>query len=226
VSEPVELTTTELPALSVSADLSTLLIVLLKGVIYREDHEPQWMALLVLQARVREYVSVLNLELILDEAEGYAFLKSKPELPDDQAAAKLPRLIARRPLSFTVSLLLALLRKKLAEFDAGAGLNSDSKRLILAREEIVDLLRVFMPDGSNDAKLIDQLEAQINKVVELGFLRRLKPSSSAQQQVNYEVRRILKAFVDAQWLAEFDARLSTYQAQLGGAELDQSAEDE
>ena len=31
----------------------------------------------------------------------------------------------------------------------------------------------------------------------------------------FEVRRILKAFVDAQWLADFDARLAAYQAQLG-----------
>ncbi len=30
----------------------------------------------------------------------------------------------------------------------------------------------------------------------------------------FEVRRILKAFVDAQWLAEFDARLAAYRAQL------------
>ena len=29
-----------------------------------------------------------------------------------------------------------------------------------------------------------------------------------------EVLRILKAFVDAQWLAEFDARLAAYRAQL------------
>jgi len=29
-----------------------------------------------------------------------------------------------------------------------------------------------------------------------------------------EVRRILKAFVDAQWLGEFDARLLAYQGQL------------
>jgi hypothetical protein len=36
----------------------------------------------------------------------------------------------------------------------------------------------------------------------------------------FEVRRILKAFVDAQWLAEFDQRLAAYQQQLaqpGGA---------
>ena len=74
---------------------------------------------------------------------------------------------------------------------------------------------MFLPDGSNEAKLIDQLEGSINKVVELGFLRKLKPASgSAAGLASYEVRRILKAFVDAQWLAEFDARLAVYQSAL------------
>jgi len=196
-----------------AADLSVLLISLLKSVIYRDGNERLWAALLNLQARVRDYVTVLNLELVLDEAEGYAFLKSRPEPADDDPAPRLPRLVARRPLSFAVSLLLALLRKKLAEFDAGGG----DTRLVLSRDDIVELVRVFLPDGSNEAKLIDQIETTINKVVELGFLHKLKPvGGAALGPASYEVRRILKAFVDAQWLAEFDARLATYQTQLAG----------
>jgi len=190
-------------------DLSMLAITLLKGVIYREDDERLWGALLDLQARVRDYVSILGLELALDESEGYAFLRSRSEQAEDDAAPKLPRLIARRPISFPVSLLLALLRKKLAEFDAGGG----DTRLILSRDDIVELVRVFLPDSSNEAKLIDQIETHINKIVELGFLRRLK---TANGPISYEVRRILKAFVDAQWLAEFDTRLAAYRAQLAG----------
>lgn len=192
-----------------NADLSTLAITLLKGVIYREGDERLWGALLDLQARVRDYVSVLGLELVLDEAEGYAFLRSRPEQAEDGAAPKPPRLIARRPISFPVSLLLALLRKKLAEFDAGGG----DTRLVLSRDDIVELVRVFLPDSSNEAKLIDQIETHINKIVELGFLRRLKVASGS---ASFEVRRILKAFVDAQWLSDFDTRLATYQAQLTG----------
>ncbi len=190
-------------------DLSILVISLLKGVIYREGDERLWGALLNLQARVRDYVSVLGLELIFDEAEGYAFLKSRPEPTEEESATKLPRLVARRPLSFPVSLLLALLRKKLAEFDAGGG----ETRLILIRDDLVELVRVFLPDSSNEAKLIDQIETHINKIVDLGFLRRLKVASGP---ASFEVRRILKAFVDAQWLADFDARLAAYQAPLIG----------
>jgi hypothetical protein len=192
-------------------DLSTLAIGLLKGVLYREDDERLWASLLDLQARVRDYVAVLGLELVLDEAEGYAFLKSRSEPAEDEAAPRLPRLVVRRPLSFPISLLLALLRKKLAEHDAGGG----DTRLILARDDIVELIRVFLPDRSNEARLIDQIEMHINRVVDLGFLRRLKPAAGAAAgPASFEVRRILKAFVDAQWLAEFDARLEVYRAQL------------
>lgn len=196
------------------AALSILLISLLKNALYRDADERLWASLLDLQARVRDYVAVLNLELVLDEAEGYAFLKSRPEPADDEPAPRLPRLVARRPLSFPVSLLLALLRKKLAEFDASGG----ETRLVLSRDDIVELVRVFLPEGPNEAKLIDQFESTINKVVELGFLRKLKlAAGTAAGPGNYEVRRILKAFVDAQWLAEFDARLAAYQSQLSGA---------
>lgn len=192
------------PAGPASAELGALIIPLLKGVLYQDSEGPAWNALLGLQSRVRDYVAVLGLELVLDEAEGYAFLRSRPEADEDQP--KLPRLVPRRPLSFPVSLILALLRKKLAEFDAGAG---DSTRLILTREEIVELLRVFLPEGSNEAKLMDQVESHLNRIVDLGFLRRLKAHAGGENL--FEVRRILKAFVDAQWLAEFDARLGAYQ---------------
>lgn len=198
------------------ADLSVLLISLLKSVLYRDGDERQWAALLNLQVQVRDYAAVLNLDLVLDEAEGHAFLRSRPEPADDDPAPRLPRLVARRPLSFPVSLLLALLRKKLAEFDAGGG----DTRLVLSRDDIVELVRVFLPDGPNEARLVDQIETTINKVVELGFLHKLKPASGASAgATSYEVRRILKAFVDAQWLAEFDARLASYQSQLAGVTL-------
>ena len=48
----------------------------------------------------------------------------------------------------------------------------------------------------------------------MGFLRKLKTTSG--NPAGFEVRRILKAFIDAQWLAEFDARLAVYREQLAG----------
>ena len=201
-------------------ELSQLMVHLLKGVLYREDDERLWASLLRLQARVREQAAVLLLDLVLDEAERHAFLKSRPDPDECEGAPRLPRLIARRPLSYPVSLMLALLRKRMAEFDAGGG----DTRLVLSRDEIAELIRVFLPDGTNEARLIDQVDATIAKVVDLGFLRRLRPTvTSAQERGHYEVRRILKSFVDAQWLAEFDARLEVYRTALSGTSAERGA---
>lgn len=187
-------------------DLSLVVTHLMKGVVYAEGHEKVWRHLLPLQAQVRDYVGVMGLTVVVDEAEGYAFLRSKPETEDDEQ--QVPRLIPRRALSFHVSLLLALLRKKLAEFDASGA----DTRLILSREQIVEMVRLFLPESSNEARLVDQIDAQINKIIDLGFLRKI-----TGQEATYEVRRILKAFVDGQWLAEFDQRLAEYAAQVDGS---------
>lgn len=186
-----------------STDLSPLLISLFKGVLYREDNQPSWQKLIEQQAAIRDYIQLLGLELIFDEAEGYAYLRQFQHEGDDEKNT-LPKLIVRRQLSYPVSLLLALLRKRLAEFDASSG----ETRLILSRTQLIELLRLFLPDSSNEARLVDRIDNHIAKVVELGFLRKLR----GQQEPLYEVLRILKAFVDAQWLNEFDQRLAEYAA--------------
>jgi len=176
---------------------------LMKGVVYRDTHEKAWHHLVQLVPRISDYVATLGLMVVLDESEGYAFLRSKPEDPDDDGS--IPRLIPRHALSFHTSLLLALLRKKLAESDAA----DDGYRLILSRDQILDMMLMFMPTSSNEAKTTDQIDRTISKVVDLGFLRRMP-----KQDNQFEVRRVLKAFVDGQWLSEFDARLAEYAAEL------------
>ena len=186
-------------------DLSVAVTQLMKGAVYRETHDRAWSHLLQLQPQVRDHVAVLGLQVVIDEAEGYAFLRQRPA--DEDEERQLPRLIPRRALSFHVSLLLALLRKKLAEFDARGG----ETRLMLTRAQIAEMLRVFMPATNNEARLLDRIDEHIGKAEQLGFLRQAKNG----EQV-YEVRRILKAFVDGQWLADLDAKLAEYAALLAG----------
>ena len=197
---------------AVDSALGRVLVPLFKGVVYQEADPVRWDSLLSLQPRIRDHVSVLGLELMLDESEGWAFLRTR--IIDDDDEIELPRLMTRRALSFPVSLLVALLRKRLVEFDVAGG----ETRLVLSRDDIVDMLRLFMPDTSNEAKLIDQVDTHINKVIELGFLRKMKftEKSDRGKLAHYEVKRIIRAFVDAQWLSELDKKLEEYAAVLGG----------
>lgn len=61
-------------------------------------------------------------------------------------------------------------------------------------------------------RVVDRVDATVKQVAELGFLRPLR----GQQNV-WEVRRILKAYVDAQTLADYAGKLREYaEATQGG----------
>ncbi len=187
------------------SDLSLVVIALFKGPLYRDAHEQLWPQLLKLRHRVADHVGVMGLRLEIDESEGYAFLRS---LRDDETDVEYPRLITRHTLGFQTSLLVALLRKRLAEFDA---MSSDT-RLVLSRDQIVEMLRVYLPSTDDDVRTLRSVEGHIRKVEDLGFLHRLRG-----QDDQYEVRRIIRVFVDGQWLSDFDQRLREYvESSAGG----------
>jgi hypothetical protein len=175
--------------------LPAILVALLKGVVYAEQTPEIWRDLLGLQGTARDHLKLLGLEVVIDEAEGYAYVR-QIETDASGAERNAPRLIPKRPLSYPVSLLLVLLRKRLALHDAQGG----NTRLVLTREQIVEMMRTFLPAAPNEAKLVDQIDRHIGRVEELGFLHRLK-----EDEANYEVRRILRAFVNADRLAEVEA---------------------
>lgn len=82
-------------------DLSAVVIPLLKGVIYQENGVTLWGALLNLLARVRDYVAVLGLELVLDDAEGYALLRLRRA--DTEEADKARLIVEERVLCDALS---------------------------------------------------------------------------------------------------------------------------
>jgi hypothetical protein len=182
------------------SELSLVVIQLMKGPLYRDSHERLWDPLLKLRSRVADYVGVLGLRLEVDESDGYSYLRS---LPDGESEAPFPRLVVRHTLPFHVSLLLALLRKRLAEFDA----SSAEARLVLSRDRIVEMLRLYLPASGDEVKTSKAIDGHIRRVEDFGFLQRLRGSDE-----QFEVRRILRAFVDGQWLSDFDRRLAEYVA--------------
>lgn len=179
------------------------IIELMKGVVYRESQEDTWLALGRHGAAVRDHFAAIGVEVILDDAEGYAYLRSE-SVEDGEDA--LPRLVHRRTLSYPVSLLLVLLRKRLVEFET----TGSEGKLVLSTDQIVEMLRVFLADSTNEAAIVDRAERTVAKVSELGFLRPLRG-----QQRHWEVRRILKAYVDAQTLADYAGKLQEYADSAG-----------
>ena len=178
--------------------IASAIIRLMQGVVYRESDEDTWLTLERSGAGVRDHFATIGVDVVVDDPEGYAYLRSQPSEDGDEV---LPRLVRRRALTYNVSLLLVLLRKRLVEFETTGG----EGRLVLATDQIVETLRLFQAESTNYARVVEQAEMTIRKAAELGFLRQLRG-----QRDQWEVRRILKAYVDAQTLSDFSAKLREY----------------
>ncbi|MCC6275599.1 MAG: DUF4194 domain-containing protein [Leptospiraceae bacterium] len=173
------------------------IIRLLQGIVYNEDKE--WNELISNLEEVENHFFGLGLKVYLDESEGYCFVRQMDFT--DETIQPL-RLVKKIQLSYQNSILCVLLREKLLEFDAAS---SESGRLVLTRDEIKELIRNFLPSESNEARISDKMEASINKLVEYGFLREMN-----QKKDRLEVKRILRAVIDAEKLGEIKTRLSQY----------------
>lgn len=187
--------------------VASTVIELMRGVIYQESHETAWQTLGRHSGPIRDHFATLGVDVIVDDTEGYAYLKTRP---DSEGEEPLPRLVRRRTLTHSQSILLVLLRKRLVEFEtAGTG-----DKLVLSRDQLIDDLRTFLPDTAKESRIVDNVDATIRQITEMGFLRSLRDSED-----RWEVRRILKAYVDAETLGDYAARLEQYAADLrDGAE--------
>ncbi|NJN65974.1 MAG: DUF4194 domain-containing protein [Chloroflexaceae bacterium] len=180
-----------------------VLIKLLQGILYYDDMD-HWKVLLNHSVPIREYFATIGIEVRIDENEGYAYLHQPDPREDDDQAATLPRLVRRDKLGYRVTLLCVLLREELQQFDLR---ETASDRLVLSKDALRDMMRPFLPERTNETRLIKDIDTVIHQVVDLGFLKSLKSTDSDQ----YEVRRILKAKIDADKLGEIRQALLQYQ---------------
>ena len=181
----------------------TAAVHLLRGILYREQTKA-WDGLIRFRGRLEAYFAVLGLKLLVDEAEGYAYLRQyqteeaeEQELPED-----FPSLMSRRRLSYPHTLMLVLLRKRLLEFEMAG---SDS-RLVLSQRDIVEMMRIYESGlGTNERKREDLIVKYIKRMVDYGFLVPMKT-----EQGRYEVNRIIKAFLPIDALKTISDKLKAY----------------
>ena len=186
------------------APYAAVVIKLLQDVLYQEDSN-YWELLLRYQQLVREYFEKIGIELYVDEGEGFAYLRQPDEDQADLSdqARTLPRLVRRDRMSYHATLLCVLLREGLLQFDASG---SASTRLILSQDEIYDMLRPFFKERTDETRLLRTFDHVIGQVVGLGFLKLMAGS----EENRYEVRRVLRAKLSADTLADIREKLEAY----------------
>ena len=139
--------------------VAAAIILLMREVVYRDSpaHESAWETVQRQRAAVSDHFAAIGIDVVVDDTEGYAYLSTREP---EEGEEPLPRLIRRRALTFNVSMLLVLLRKRMVEFE-GSG---EDGKLVLTRDQLVELLRVFQKTSNNEARVIDQADRTVAQV--------------------------------------------------------------
>ena len=177
---------------------SEALIALLKGIVNEASDVRIWNTILEQQVYIEDYVSKIGLQLIISNQDGYAYLT---QIDYREEQKPLPRLITKRQLKYLTSLTLVLLRKELIEMNK----NSDLGRYVISKTSIIEKVLPYLKDTNDEAKQRKEIETEINAIEKMGFIRLIKNSND-----DYEIIPLLRTFIDAQWLQDFDEKLKAY----------------
>lgn len=164
------------------------------------DEDRLWDDLVRHQAEIRQHLAQEGLALFMDRQEGFACLRQL-ELNE---TGKTIGLMRRIPLSYDLSMVCILLREWLEEFDISA---SESRHLYLTQSQIQERIELFFPENHNQLKLLRELNALIEKVVDLDFL---KPVKTQTEEKTYQVMRVIKAWITPDQLEHFHAQQEAY----------------
>jgi len=163
--------------------------------IYRED-KPLWDTLRAEREAVSHYFRQIGQEVVIDESEGYAFLRQI----EGEGGDLVPRVGRRQSLGYTATLLLVCLREEMARFDSAP---DESTRLVFTRQQLRDLVSQFLRETNNQIRDTRTIDSAIRRLDELGFLR----SFGSSDAETFEVMRILKARLGAAELEQIKERL-------------------
>ena len=168
------------------------------------DETTSWNLLLAYLTPVQEYFARIGLEVRVQEEDGYAYLH-QPSLEDDEGQSiALPRLSRRDRLTYSTTLLCVLLREWLDQFEST---HLDAGNCTITGDQMRELLIPFLPARTDERALQRRIDATIERLIDLGFLKRMP---NTEKPAYFEVRRILKAKIDAEKLAEIKEKLAYY----------------
>jgi hypothetical protein len=157
---------------------------LLQGVVY-SDEAKTWDILLRSRSSLEGYFARLGLLLIVDEPEGYAFLRqwNDDEWPDGWEP--LPKLMRRSSLGYGPTLVAVLLRDELRRFEDE---DVHNERCVVEVSDLFEQWKIFFSTQGDEVRQHNALSAALHKLEEIGFVRKFSESPET-----WEIRRILKA---------------------------------
>ena len=188
---------------SAVAPYAPVLLKLLQNPLF-SDETATWNMLLSHFTTVQEFFARIGLEVRVQEEDGYAYLY-QPALEDDEGQAiPLPRLTRRDRLTYHATLLCVLLREWIDQFESA---HLEANKCMITDTQIREILTPFLPARTDERAIQGRIDSAIHRISDLGFLKRIPETSNPTY---FEVRRILKAKIDAEKLTEIKEKLAHY----------------
>ncbi len=174
---------------------------LLQGAVYLDDTK-SWDLVLAHKSRLESYFARIGLVVIIDEPEGFAYVRQIEEHEFPEGYEKMPKLLRKSRLGYELTLFCVLLRDEFRRFDEQSG---ESERCIIDMPDLFSRLRELLPDGEDEVRAKKKLEHLLARAMELGFVRKL-PSSPPV----FEIKPIIKARITAERLEELKEQIASY----------------
>ena len=201
-----------------------VVVQLLKGPVNREDEE-LWAVLNRDYPKVRDYLSVLGLEVVRDEDAGYACLRQQESGESggdnwkEDGEAPLPALMRSERLRYKPTLFLVLLREEQLRFDHS---QEGGDFLYRSLTELREMLEPYLGQGGDEKSFHKTVDALISRACGLGVLRELRGS---RDEPVYRVERILKEKLPPETLQQIWEELNKH-LQAKGVEVDTESDSE
>jgi hypothetical protein len=177
---------------------TSVFIKLLKGPIEYVE-KSSWEKLIQYKVELTAFLQQLGLLLVLDEQDGYAYVKHLQTEEEENPVTW----IQRRALTYEESVMLVLLREMMAEFEVGEATN---RELIKKRREIKEYAELFFKENASRVKFLKEIDRLIDKAEENGFLDKTENHDLADEQ-KFRIRKIIKAKVGSEELDMFYQQL-------------------
>jgi hypothetical protein len=183
---------------------------LLQDVVYFSD-EGVWSEVLASQNVLRDYFARVGLTLVVDETNGFAYLRQFDSDAEGVPVeyAELPKLYRRSRLGYGASLVCVLLREELRRFDSE---EVDSEFCVVEEEALFDQWKAFFPVRTDEQAQYREFSKALYSARDAGFTRQITKEPAA-----WEVRRIIKAKLDAQTLEQLKRDLAAHVENAGAS---------
>lgn len=166
-----------------------------------ENTHNLWIDVINYQVEIQNYLNLIGLELVVKKDEGFAYLK---ELEDKEGNTL--GLVSKRKIGFEASIILVVLRQSLEEFDQNPT-QFDVNEKFITYQEIKEEVELFLPETYNKVKLLKDLDTNIRRIVDLGYLKEIDKNDF---ETKYQIHRIIKEKVSLDQLQEFKNKLEAY----------------